>query len=522
MKSLTIGISIIVASLLAPTAASGITFGEWATAQGYSPGAVMPDNVEAFSAGIDSLSGIDAYNWTATPTEDLWLFENQISSIEPGDFVGLTKLRLLYLDFNQLTSIEPDDFRGLTSLEVLGLWGNQIASIDPGDFSELTNLTELILDYNQLTSIEASDFSGLTGLTYLWLGGNQLSSIEAATFSGLTNLRWLALDDTHLSSIEASDFSGLMNLETLQLYSNQLSSIEADDFCQLSNLRNLWLEDNPLTTIEKGAFSSLTNLEWLFLGNNPTLTELNLAEADFSSLTDFDVAGNVNLTRVSLERAVMNQTSLAALMDGGINPNIDWTGVGELGGITELDLSGIDFASITDLAPLYVMDDLTDLWLIDTVNLVASDLDVLLDNLDTIEGTSTEGVLHLTQANYDAFNLAGGDLLAAWHGEPGHHVELILPGDYNDDGIVDAADFTVWRDNLGAPGDMIPNHNDLGPIGTAHYLTWKSHFGMSAPTSLSDTRVAGVPEPATVLLVLVAILVAPWLKRAACRIPSTR
>ncbi len=520
MRSLTIGISIVVASLLVPTAASGITFGEWASGQGYSSGAVMPDWVVATSSSIDSLSGLGDYNWTATPTQDLWLFENQISNIEPGDFDGLTKLTFLGLEFNLLTSIEPDDFRGLTSLEALYLWGNQIANIDPGAFSELTNLTELVLDYNQLTRIEASDFSGLTGLTYLWLGGNQLSSIDAGTFSGLTNLRLLALDDTHLSSIEASDFSGLMNLETLQLYDNQLSSIEADDFSELSNLRELLLGGNQLTTIERGAFSGLTNLEWFFLGDNLTLTELNLAEADFSSLTDFDVARNVNLTRVSLESAVLNQTSLAASMDGGIDPYR--TGIGELGGITELDLSGIDFGNITDLAPLYVMDDLTDLWLVDTLNLGASDLDVLLDNLDTIEGTGTEGVLHLTQANYDAFNLAGGDLLAAWDAEPGHHVELILPGDYNDDGIVDAADFTVWRDNLGAPGDMIPNHNDLGPIGTAHYLTWKSHFGMSAPTSLSDTRVAGVPEPATVLLVLVASLVAAWLKRSACRIQSTR
>ena len=41
-------------------------------------------------------------------------------------------------------------------------------------------------------------------------------------------------------------------------------------------------------------------------------------------------------------------------------------GIGELDGITELDLSGVDFGNITDLGPLYVMDDLTDLWLVDT------------------------------------------------------------------------------------------------------------------------------------------------------------
>ena len=57
----------------------------------------------------------------------------------------------------------------------------------------------------------------------------------------------------------------------------------------------------------------------------------------------------------------------------------------------------------------------------------AAALDVLLDNLETIEGTDTEGVLYITQANFDAFNAAGGGLLAAWDAEPGHHIEFVIP-----------------------------------------------------------------------------------------------
>ena len=65
-----------------------------------------------------------------------------------------------------------------------------------------------------------------------------------------------------------------------------------------------------------------------------------------------------------------------------------------------MDLSGIDFIDITDLAPLYLMDDLTDLWLVNTRNIEAAGLDALLDNLETIEGTATEGVLYMTQADF--------------------------------------------------------------------------------------------------------------------------
>ena len=65
-----------------------------------------------------------------------------------------------------------------------------------------------------------------------------------------------------------------------------------------------------------------------------------------------------------------------------------------------------------------------------------------------------------------------------------------LPGDFNRDGVVDAADYTVWR-------------NGLGSVYTASdYSTWKTNFGRhngtgaSAPELAADT-LATVPEPMT-------------------------
>jgi hypothetical protein len=60
----------------------------------------------------------------------------------------------------------------------------------------------------------------------------------------------------------------------------------------------LWLQDNQISSIESGAFSGLTNLATLRLNDNTALTELNLADADFLSLAQFDVTGNVNVTSV--------------------------------------------------------------------------------------------------------------------------------------------------------------------------------------------------------------------------------
>ncbi len=74
-----------------------------------------------------------------------------------------------------------------------------------------------------------------------------------------------------------------------------------------------------------------------------------------------------------------------------------------------------------------------------------------------------------------------------------------LPGDFNSDGKVDAADYTLWRDNNGS-ATALPNDGGLGtPIGPAHYTLWKNNFGAMAGSSIVTS--AAVPEPATWLLV---------------------
>jgi uncharacterized protein YjbI with pentapeptide repeats len=75
--------------------------------------------------------------------------------------------------------------------------------------------------------------------------------------------------------------------------------------------------------------------------------------------------------------------------------------------------------------------------------------------------------------------------------------EPILAGDYNSDGVVDAADYTVWRDNVEAPAGTLPNDPNAGPIGAAQYASWRDNYGRS---SLADAP--AVPEPATRLLAI--------------------
>jgi hypothetical protein len=79
-------------------------------------------------------------------------------------------------------------------------------------------------------------------------------------------------------------------------------------------------------------------------------------------------------------------------------------------------------------------------------------------------------------------------------------VGSLLAGDYNSDGAVNAADYTVWRDNLGAPAGTLENDVDGGVIGMAHYETWRSNYGAESAPMAFETA---IPEPsAGVILVL--------------------
>ena len=76
-----------------------------------------------------------------------------------------------------------------------------------------------------------------------------------------------------------------------------------------------------------------------------------------------------------------------------------------------------------------------------------------------------------------------------------------LPGDYNDNGFVDAADYVIWRDTLGT-NFMLPNRGqgNTGPVSDLDYNTWKAHFGASVGAGVS---IAGVPEPTSCALLAV-------------------
>jgi hypothetical protein len=82
-----------------------------------------------------------------------------------------------------------------------------------------------------------------------------------------------------------------------------------------------------------------------------------------------------------------------------------------------------------------------------------------------------------------------------------------LSGDFNKDRVVDAADYTVWRDSLDATGyHLAADGNGDGKVDSGDYILWRKNFGQT--WSATGAGSLATPEPASAALAALASLVA--------------
>lgn len=119
-------------------------------------------------------------------------------------------------------------------------------------------------------------------------------------------------------------------------------------------------------------------------------------------------------------------------------------------------------------------------------------------NTPSSQPTSSQGRLESNK------NVPYGTKLLTNIGGPNY-----LTGDYNGDGVVNAADYTTWRDAEGTVGTEsahpAADHNHDFAVDESDYTLWTAAYGgpnATASVSLAET----VPEPATVLPVALATL----------------
>jgi hypothetical protein len=109
---------------------------------------------------------------------------------------------------------------------------------------------------------------------------------------------------------------------------------------------------------------------------------------------------------------------------------------------------------------------------------------------------------HYGWARISIDNVAGTFMLHDWAYETEVGVGILTgdkgdAGDFNDDGTVDAADYTVWRDNLGSD-HILGGHGDenfvsFGVVDANDYTIWKANFGHVSAGSGAAAN--AVPEP---------------------------
>lgn len=87
-------------------------------------------------------------------------------------------------------------------------------------------------------------------------------------------------------------------------------------------------------------------------------------------------------------------------------------------------------------------------------------------------------------------------------------------GDYDQNGIVDAADYTVWRDTLGQSGQSsTADGNSNNSVDAADYYVWRAHFGTSAGSGARASSNDAVPEPTSLVLILVGVAASFTIRR---------
>ena len=191
-----------------------------------------------------------------------------VTSLNSGDFAGLSGLTELDLEDNEISTLPEGIFSGLTSLEVMTLTFTEVSALPEDLFDGLTNLRALYLDQNNLEQLPEDIFDGLTSLEVLSFGINKLSALPEDIFDGLTNLAILHLPINNVTALPEDVFDGLSNLELLNLHRNKITALPAGVFDGLGELVYLVLSGNEITALPSGVFGDLGKLRALLLDQN--------------------------------------------------------------------------------------------------------------------------------------------------------------------------------------------------------------------------------------------------------------
>jgi hypothetical protein len=237
---------------------------------------------------------------------------------------------------------------------------------------------------------------------------------------------------------------------------------------------------NTFTDMDRGPDGKI------YLSVNP-----NGANPSPTRLVVTDPAGTKIFDSLTASQALGNATDIIANLNQiAVSPDQKW-----LAGM-------LNFSDVLVLPLVNGIPDLAHRLVVDAGN-INSGRDITFDAADNI---------HLVSSGQQLYRVLspGGHTITTltWNGTS-YSFDLQnvvgIPGDFDNNGAVNAGDYVAWRKGLGTT------------FTPADYDVWRSHFGQPPGSGAAFGASAAVPEPATAMMLLIAGLLTAHSRRARAR-----
>jgi len=348
---------------------------------------------------------------------------------------------------------------------------SQTGEVYVADFADVnSNLFVLTPDLTQSKFI----FKGISGTTPVPVGQNHGSLISAAVTGSLAtnDLVVYTLDEDLTTNAVTGAGS---TTDGFSVWQYTLSGpLPSDGFATMPVKAATALSPNPGNTfsdMDRGADGKI------YLSVNP-----NTANPSTTRLVVRDPSDTLLFDSLVASQALGNTNDIIAnLNQVAISPDQKW-------------LAGMLNHSDVLILPLVSgIPDLANRLIVDAGN-VNSARDITFDAANNI---------HLVSSGQQLYRVLspGGNTKTTltWNGTSysfsNETVSAGVAGDYNGNGVVDAADYVLWRNG----GPLLNEVDAPGTVNQTDYDAWRARFGNTAGSGSGSA----VPEPATALLMLV-------------------
>ncbi|GMP22094.1 hypothetical protein CsSME_00000263 [Camellia sinensis var. sinensis] len=213
-----------------------------------------------------------------------------VGKLPINDFLNLTQLSSLEMDYNFLTSSIPTQLANITSLSILDLSSSNLQgflpylpqlrelhiSNNPGITIDLSsmfrapwgNLEILDIGLNHVNESIPTFIANMSSLLYFSAESCSIHGPIPSSLYNLSKLEYLFLNFNYITGNLSSSISNLQSLQYLSLFQNSLQGHIPDSICQISSLQYLHLASNKMTGELPDCIRRLTNLSVLMLSEN--------------------------------------------------------------------------------------------------------------------------------------------------------------------------------------------------------------------------------------------------------------